>query len=40
MVYSQDHGGISAIGVYDSTVISEATGGKIILHMRFAISGI
>ena len=38
MVYFQDDGGISAIGVYDSTVISEAASGKIELHVRFSIS--
>lgn len=38
IVYFQDDGGISAIGVYDSTVISEAASGKIELHMRFSIS--
>ncbi|MBL4806151.1 MAG: hypothetical protein JKY31_02560 [Rhodobacteraceae bacterium] len=38
MVYLQDDGGISAIGVYDSTVISEAASGQIVLHVRFSIS--
>lgn len=38
MVYRQDGGGVSAIGVYDSTVISEAASGKIEFHLRFTIS--
>lgn len=40
MVYRQGDGGVSAIGVYDSTVNSEATGGKILLHFRISISSI
>lgn len=37
LVYFQDDGGVSAIGVYDSTVISEAASGKIEFHLRFSI---
>ncbi len=39
LVYIQDDSGISAVGVYDSTAISEASGGKIVFHVRFSMSG-
>ncbi len=37
MVYAQDDGGISAVGVYDSTVVSEAAGGHLVFHLRISI---
>jgi len=37
MVYAQDDGGISAVGVYDSTVVSEATGGHLVFHLRVSM---
>lgn len=38
MVYIHGDGGVFATGVYDSTVISEAASGRIMLHIRFSIS--
>jgi hypothetical protein len=38
MVYAQDDGGISAVGAYESTVVSEATGGHLVFHLRISIS--
>jgi len=38
MVYFQSDGGVSAIGVYNSTAISEAASGKIEFRLRFTIS--
>ncbi|MEE9387716.1 MAG: hypothetical protein V3U96_03835 [Paracoccaceae bacterium] len=38
VVYSHGDDGISAVGVYDSTVIPDASGGKIVFHVRFLIT--
>lgn len=38
VVYFHNEGGVSAVGVYDSTVISEASGGKIVFHVRLSIT--
>lgn len=37
MVYAQTDGGVSAMGAYDSTVVSEATGGHLVFHLRISI---
>jgi hypothetical protein len=39
MVYAQNDAGISAVGTYDSTVVSEATGGQLVFHLRISITG-
>lgn len=38
VIMTKDDNGISAAGVYDSTVISEATGGRIVFHVRISIA--
>ena len=39
LVYTQGVDGVSAMGLYDSVVVSEATGGTIVFHSKFQLSG-
>jgi len=40
MIFNQNDGGISAIGVYDSTFSPPGSGGTVVFHVRIAISSI